>query len=121
MWILIGIGIVLGLLIFIGKGFDFYECSALIGIPIVVLSAVFIILVLALPAKRMEEKGEIRNYFAVKAVIESARAGGNSVESATLLSEVIKTNKWLVNSRYWNESVWDIYIPDKVMELRPLK
>lgn len=67
-------------------------------------------------------KGEIAEYYAVKATITNSRTTDIAeIERAALTQKIIETNKWLAKIQYDNNTIWDIFIPDEVNNLEPLK
>lgn len=75
-----------------------------------------------LPANYYEVKGEIQEYYALEQTVNNARSGRiNDIERAALASKIAETNMWLANIQYWNETIFDICIPDEVIKLDPLQ
>jgi len=67
-------------------------------------------------------RGEIAEYHAVENSIANARATDiTDIERAALTQKIIEANKWLAKVRYDNNTLWDIYIPDEVNDLEPLR
>lgn len=64
----------------------------------------------------------VEQYYAVKQTIEDARNSDiNEIELAALTQKIVEINQTLASARAWNESVFDIFINDKLAELPPLK
>ena len=75
-----------------------------------------------LPVSYYSEKGNIQEYYALEQTVNNARSNGvNDIERATLTSKIAETNMWLAKTKYWNDTIFDIYIPDEVMELKVLQ
>ena len=75
-----------------------------------------------LPTNYYEGKGDIQEYYALEQTINNARSNGaNDIERAALTSKIAETNMWLASTQYWNNTIFDIYIPDDVMELKVLQ
>jgi hypothetical protein len=75
-----------------------------------------------LPIKQSSIRSEIAEFLATKNSVESARLDKDlAYESIMITKEIIEANKWLAKRQYWNETLFDIWIPDKVMELKPIK
>lgn len=66
-------------------------------------------------------KGEIREFESIRQTIAVARETGNELEKAAIQHKIIDNNEWLAGVVYWNETIFDIFIPDEVMQLKPLK
>jgi hypothetical protein len=74
------------------------------------------------PAYYYNDISSIQQYHAAKQTIAQARTTNTSeLERAALTTKIIEVNSWLANAKYWNDSIFDIYIPDEVEELEPLK
>lgn len=61
-------------------------------------------------------------YYVLKETIEEARKNDNSeLERAALIQEIAEYNKDLANAKYWNKTIFDMFIYDGLAELEPLK
>ena len=92
--------------------------SAVLGVLILVM-ALFL-----LPIIYSSEVGNIQGFKSVKATVENARANGNisAIELAALQHKIVESNSWLAKAQYWNNfPIISLYIPEKVMELEPIK
>jgi hypothetical protein len=88
----------------------------------VALTATLLVSLVLLPIKQSSIRSEIAEFLATKNSVESARLDKNlAYESIMITKEIIEANKWLAKRQYWNETLFDIWIPDKVMELKPIK
>jgi len=56
-----------------------------------------------------------------KTITEARKNNLSSIERAALLNKIIETNQKLIKSRYWNNSLFDIWIPDEVDQLKELR
>lgn len=66
-------------------------------------------------------KAEVNRYYALKETIEVSRNNDISeLERATLASEIAKYNKDLASIKFWNDTIFDIYIYDGLAELEYL-
>jgi len=65
----------------------------------------------------------IQKYHSVKKTIEDSRGTPMSNwERAALTNTIIEWNANIAEAQYWNENIWtDIFWPDEVMELEPIK
>ncbi|MBA1335871.1 MAG: hypothetical protein HPY66_1689 [Firmicutes bacterium] len=74
------------------------------------------------PVSYYSNMAHIQEYSAIKRTIEEARISDLSeVERAALTTTIISVNETLAGARYWNDTVFDIYIPDEFANLEPLK
>ena len=120
MLVLLGLVILLiiGISILSWGSYDF----EFVGIIITFISGFLIVIFLIiLPCTYYETLAEIAQYESVKVSIENARKNGNELEKAALTHKIIDTNKWLAGIQYWNETIFDICIPDEVMDLEQIK
>ena len=118
MLIIIGIlviGIIAGIVLekVYYNGFILYATSGLI--------LFFVLLILLLFYNN--ELGNIQSYYAVKETVENVRNRDDisEFENVALSQNIIQANAWLKKAQYWNGTMFDIAIPDKVMELELLK
>lgn len=75
-----------------------------------------------LPIFYYSTKAEVNRYYALKETIEVSRNSDISeLERATLASEIAKYNKDLASIKFWNDTIFDIYIYDGLAELEYLK
>jgi len=66
-------------------------------------------------------RGDIVGFKETKATVERARETGSWIERAALQQEVIRANTWLARVKYWNKTVFDLWIPDAVDDLEPIR
>jgi len=93
-----------------------------IGIIMFILSGGFLlILLLTLPTSHLQINGGIAKFETTRRTIAVARENGNELEKATVQNKIIEQNQWLAEQQYGNGTAFDIWIPDEVMELEPLK
>jgi hypothetical protein len=85
-------------------------------------STVTIIALILLPISYYNGKAEIKRYYALKQTIEDSRKKEISdIERAALTKEIAEYNADLASVKYWNDTIFDIYIPDELAELDYLK
>ena len=64
----------------------------------------------------------IVEYRAIEQVIEDSKDEEiNDFEKISLRSKVTDINAWLKRCQYWDETIWDRTVPDKIIELVPLR
>jgi len=103
----------------LGDGIDWIEIpSIVIGITagILLLAAL-----MGLPLCRLDVYADIEQFGAVKNTVENARFRGDDFENATLQHKVIEANAWLAKTKYYNTTIFEIWIPDEVNDLSPIK
>lgn len=68
----------------------------------------------------IEAVTNIERHYALKEAIENME-GMSELERARVIVGVAELNEFFRKKKFWNETMFDPYIPDKVMELEPLK
>lgn len=119
--IILGALTTIGVLLIVFTG----EFSSLntVGQVIAVFSGIVLLVALiALPVNYYSTKAEVDRYHALKETIEEARRGEVSeIERAALIQEIAGYNKDLASAKFWNDTLFDIYIFDGLTELEFLK
>ncbi|WP_342836276.1 hypothetical protein [Priestia sp. SB1] len=88
----------------------------------VVFGATLAVSLLVLSINHLSAEADIKKYEVLKMTIDQSREDGNSeIERAALVKKIISFNTDLAETKYWNETVFDIFVPDKVAELDYLK
>ena len=87
----------------------------------VVCGGMFIVGIIMLPINRLNVNSEIIKFQTTENTIKLARENNNELEKAAIQSNIIEKNNWLASIQYYNQSIFDIWIPDEVMNLKPLK
>ncbi len=111
------VGLVLGILT---RGYFKWEFigDVLIGI----CSILLIIVAITIPLNIQTTKADIQSYYVLKNTIEEARNNNFSeLERAGLVNRIIENNIALAKYQYYNNTIWDLWIPDEIMDLEPLK
>lgn len=80
------------------------------------------ICLIALPFNHYSGNAEIQRYYALKESYESSRSEKISeFERATIAQKIAEYNADIASVKYWNGTIFDIFIPDELAELDPLK
>ena len=74
-----------------------------------------------LPINRMDSFAKIAEYKSVELTLEQARKDDNQMENVALQHKIIDSNKWLASQLYYNGTLFDIWVPDEILELEPIK
>ena len=90
------------------------------GINLTVVGGLCLAATIALPIVRWDANSEIQQFKSVESSITQARTKLD-IESAAIYVKIIDANKWLVGKKYWNKTLFDIWVPDEVEDLKPLK
>lgn len=118
-YIILGLMLIVGISMWIIQG-SYYDRGPILTIIAAVLLAIF---ALCHSLEYYSQVSNIEAFKQVKKSIEVAREQGDitEYERAALQNKIIDWNSWLVRKQYWNNSMWDMFIPDEVMNLEPLK
>ena len=79
---------------------------------------IFLISTVALPLERLEDMSFIMEYESVKATMESDSF--TEIERAALIQDAFKINKSIAKRKFWNETIFDVYIVDEAANLEPI-
>lgn len=83
---------------------------------------VSVVMLFAWPVSWYVDKQFKAEYEMVKETIEVTReAEGTILERAALTHKIIEINQALAVKKYWNDGLWDWYIPDDVANLEPIR
>jgi len=101
------------------------ECPHIFEFPLifllVIVAPALFLSIVALPINRMWVYADIHHIEAVRESIEIARDGECEIERATIQINVADANALLARHQYYNTTVFDIWIPDAVMDVEPIK
>jgi hypothetical protein len=78
-------------------------------LSILIFLGLIVIYLASLPCSYYYNKEKIEEFISV-------REGGNVTNSKRM-----EYNEWLGSAQYWNNTIFDFYIPDEVMRLYPLE
>lgn len=117
--LIVAVMLVIGIVLAMNKNYD----TSVLGTVIVGCSLVFaIIIAITLPLSRMSYKGSIEEYKAIKYTIEESRKKeNNEAERVSLSKQIMDTNMFIERSKRYNKTIFDIWIPDEVEDLKMLK
>ena len=103
-------------------GVDLSLASEGIGVMLIIFGVVGIaIIAISLPLIHSSITSEILQFEETRAIYKQAREEGVDREIATIQLNIAEHNRWLRNKQYWNDTIVGIFIPDRVMELKPIK
>ncbi|MEQ6355114.1 hypothetical protein ABNX05_10845 [Lysinibacillus sp. M3] len=99
------------------------EFIAITGVIISAFSGIAcLVAVSVLFISHLMADSNINNYNELKRTIDVVRSNEVSeLERATITEKIIEINQEIASNNYWNETVFDIFIPDKLTKLEPLK
>lgn len=118
-WIVLPIVLIIGGIIVDNK-----THSAWPVIGIIVGGFTLLIITICWPTVYVDTISDIKEFKATQETIVFARANTSisEYEKAALTHKIIDANKWLARTQYWaNMSIFDMFYPDEVNELKPIR
>lgn len=102
----------------LAKRADSFSLSeGLFGITGIFAGVMLAIALVFLPIQRMDTMANLAGFRA----IEQSREGGTAIEAAAWRMKVAEANAWLASTQYWNGTPFDLWIPDAVESVEPIK
>lgn len=98
---------------------DIFDFSA--EMTILVGSAILVISLICIPLLRMDTTSDIQKFNAIQMTIDNARINNAKYETAAFQIKISEANQWLASTKYWNDSIFDIWIPDIIEDLQYIK
>ena len=78
-------------------------------------------MLLILPINRAASYSAMAEIEALRWSVNNARERGDSLENVALQHQIIEANQWIASVQYWNDSAFDIFWPDDVDDIKPIK
>jgi len=92
------------------------------GIMLMAFAVILLVVYLVtLPLVRIDINSQIAEYKSVESTLNQAREDNNQLENVALQHKIIEKNEWLAGQVYWNSTLFDLCIPDEILELKPLR
>ena len=116
--------IILGIIIVFMIGFviNYYGGFNIIGELLMVAASISLLIsLLFLVVLRYDINAQIQAYHTTVSAIQIARDNGSDLEVAAIQHKIIELNRELAKSQYYNTTIYDIWYPDEIMELKPIK
>ena len=113
----------LTILLILGIIIAFYVQTEL-GVIIIIISGVLLFVALfALPINYYDYNARIQQFNSTKMTLEIARKNESIslLELAAIQQKVIEMNQWLASAKYYNQTIFDIWIPNAIEKLEPIK
>jgi len=116
----------LGALVVVGLSIvrfsDLYSTTRPAGEIIAGLAGTFLLICLiSIPLSRLSVYAGIEQVEAVRLTVESVREDGIPLESAAIQIKVAEMNQWLASAQYWRSSVFNIWWPKEIEDVRPIR
>lgn len=77
--------------------------------------------IIALPICHFETKADISSFMAIQTTIEQARRDNASLEIVAIQHKIVECNEWLARKKYYNSSILNLWVPNEINELEPIK
>ena len=102
---------------------DWSTTEETFGIVGCILVCLLVIIVILIPIERMDTNASIAMFEATRSALWTARCNDDisELESVSIQQQVIEQNKWLASEQYYNHTLFDIWIPDAIDKLEPIK
>lgn len=119
--LIIDVLVVLMILAILSESFG--VCNYDLNATVFILCAICLFIVLiTLPLSHYEVKEFIAKYEVTQETLNVTRAvGGDDLERIAIQHKVIEINQTLAGYKYWNSTIFDIWIPDEIEELELIK
>ena len=76
---------------------------------------------ITLPVHRATVAASIASFEARRATIDAMRESGDGTELAASVLSMSDANAWLAKAKYWNNTLFDIWTPDAIESVEPIK
>ena len=103
-------------------GVDFSLASEGVGVILIFFGVVGLVAIaISLPLIHSSINSEILQFEEIKATYDWAREQDVDIQIAAIQLNIAEYNRWLEGKQYWHDTILGIFIPDRVMELKPIK
>lgn len=94
----------------------------IIGMIVIVFSAILLITgLISLITIPIEIKADVAKFQATNTTVKTAREAGVAIESAAIQHKIIECNQWLAKQQYYNATMYGLWIPDEIDNLKPIR
>lgn len=83
----------------------------------VIVSALITGAILCIPISHIVINSEIKQFQATKEFIKQMRVDGSLEERMATILDITGQNRWLTSVQYYNGTILDFWVPDKVDEI----
>lgn len=114
-------GVLSGLILI---GLEFYNeyYISIAGLTLYVSVFILCLSLIILPITRFTVKANIQGYHSLVETLNNVNTDElEDVEKALIRENVIQVNTWLNRVKYFNNTIFDWFIPDEVLDLEPIK
>ncbi len=93
-----------------------------IGILLTVCCGIsLLIIAIAIPMERIETHVFIKQINETRLSYQAARVNGNSIESAAIQVDIARINRALAKKKYLNKNYLDLWYPDVIDDIKPVR
>jgi hypothetical protein len=87
---------------------------------IIIVGVLLLICSISIPVERCGFNSNIKKLQAFEMTLDNMRQK-ESIENAAIQMEVAKWNQWIAGKKYWNDTLFDIWIPDEIKTIEFIK
>jgi Zn-dependent membrane protease YugP len=120
MIILTVLGVLLIACIIWGRYTNYGDDGILSELGIIIIGVVLVFFILALPFERCGFNSNLKKLQAFEMTLDNMRKK-ESIENTAIQMEVAKWNQWIAGKKYWNDTLFDIWIPDEIKTIEFIK
>ena len=114
----LSVGAVISTAVFLRTENDFIE---MVSFAFMASSSIFLFVALILvPVAYYETHSEIHQFVSVQETAETMR-NSPTMENAAFQLKIAEMNQWLASTKYWNTTMFKLWIPNEVDKLTPIK
>jgi len=85
-------------------------------------AAIFLFVALImLPANLVDVNSQIEGFKEQATLVDGLRMEDGTIEGSALQVEVLQTNKRITQLQYCNESVWGLWVPNRIMDVEQIE
>ena len=113
---------VVGVICLIYSKTHLYSDADVTGGMLMFISALMLIIsVLCCGANRIDVRGHLAEYEAVRQTVYAARENNRPIESAAMQTKIADINAEIASLKYYNTHWFDMAIPDDVDSIEPIR
>ena len=108
-------------LVFVGALITTKATNGYNGNLIAFVSGIFLFMeLLCLPIANWEYSAEIADFNSVVETIKQSRINSD-LEDVALQHKIVEANQWLAKTKYWDSTIFGLWVPDKIKTLESIR
>jgi hypothetical protein len=100
---------------------DVWEWDMFSSISMLLCCIMLAMCLIGIPVQYYDTMSKVSEFHSVQLSLDAARHSVGDIENAAIQQKVIDENKWLSSVQYYNGTIWGLWTPDTVMQLKPIK